>query len=298
MSCAISSKNTSHASEEAMLQRHSEFIRERQYVMNVSPATVKWYGHALKWLDTENPTQEDLSRLVVRMRERGLKATGCNAATRAINAYLHWASGSQGKCGGGCLHPHVRPMKEPEFVPSVFTEEQIKRLVNFNGRKFFERRLHLLILILLDTGARVSEVTGLKVSDVDMDNLLLTLSGKGRKQRRVPFSLELRKILYRYTRDFEPKRLLLGNRHGDEMGRGTALHDVKRLCKRLGFDPPARTLHAFRHTFATNYIRRGGNVFLLQKSLGHSSLDMSRKYAQLTTEDLTAVHSKISLLAA
>ena len=47
----------------------------------------------------------------------------------------------------------------------------------------------------------------------------------------------------------------------------------------------------------TRYIKRGGNVFLLQKSLGHSSLDMSRKYAQLTTEDLSAVHSKISLLA-
>jgi integrase/recombinase XerD len=56
--------------------------------------------------------------------------------------------------------------------------------------------------------------------------------------------------------------------------------------------------HAFRHTFATNYVRKGGNVFLLQKSFGHSSLDMSRKYARLTTEDLTAVHNKIGLLSA
>ena len=280
-----------------MLQRHAQFIRERQYVVNVSPATVKWYTHALKWLDSETPTQDELNTLVMKMRERGLKATGCNAATRAINAYLHWASGSTGKCGGGCQHPHVRPMREPEFVPVVFTDDQVKRLVNFSGRKFFERRLHLMILILLDTGARISEVTGLKVSDVDMDNLLLTLSGKGRKQRKVPFSPELRRVLYLYIRDFDPKQLLLASRTGDQLGRGTALHEVKRLCRRLGFEPPPRTLHAFRHTFATNYIKRGGNVFLLQKSLGHSSLDMSRKYAQLTTEDLSAVHSKISLLA-
>ena len=66
-----------------MLGRHLEFIRERQYVMDVSPATIRWYPSALKWLDTEAPTQEELTRLVVKMRERGLKATGCKAATRS-----------------------------------------------------------------------------------------------------------------------------------------------------------------------------------------------------------------------
>jgi len=281
-----------------MLGRHIEFIKERQYVMNVSPATIRWYTHALKWLDSEEPTQEELTRLVVKMRERGLKAAGCNAATRAINAYLHWASGATGKCGGGCRHPHVKPMKEPEFVPTVFTDDQIKKLVRFSGRRFFERRLHLLILILLDTGCRISEATGLRVADVDMDNLLLTLTGKGRKQRKVPFSFELRKALHRYIKDFDPKHLLLASRAGYEMGRGTALHEVKRLCRRLGFEPPARTLHTFRHTFATNYLRRGGSVFHLQKTLGHTSLEMSRRYANLQVEDLQRVYQQVSLLSA
>jgi site-specific recombinase XerD len=188
-------------------------------------------------------------------------------------------------------------MKEPEFVPSVFTNDQIKKLVRFSGRRFFERRLHLLILILLDKGCRVSEATGLKVTDVDMDNLLLTLTGKGRKQRKVPFSLELRKVLYRYVRDFNPKHQLLASRAGDEVGRGTALHDVKRLCRRLGFGPPARTLHSFRHTFAANYLRRGGSVFHLQKTLGDTSLEMSRRYANLQVEDLQLVHPQLSLLS-
>lgn len=281
-----------------MLGRHIEFIKERLYVMNVSAATIRWYTSALKWLDSEEPTQQELTRLVVKMRDRGLKATGCNAATRAINAYLHWASGATGKCGGGCRHPHIKPMMEPEFVPSVFTDDQVKKLVNLKARRFFERRPHLLILILLDTGCRITEATGLRVSDVDMDNLLLTLTGKGRKQRKVPFSLELRKVLYRYVREFQPKHLLLASRAGDEMGRGTALHDVKRLCRRLGFEPPARTLHAFRHTFATNYLRRGGSVFHLQKTLGHTSLEMSRRYASLQVEDLQRVHQQVSPLSA
>jgi integrase/recombinase XerD len=75
------------------------------------------------------------------------------------------------------------------------------------------------------------------------------------------------------------------------------LRDVKLLCKRLGFNPPTRTLHAFRHTFAVNYIRRGGSVFHLQKVLGHSTLEMTRRYANLITTDLQAVHERVSLLS-
>jgi integrase len=68
-------------------------------------------------------------------------------------------------------------------------------------------------------------------------------------------------------------------------------------CKRLGFDPPARTLHSFRHSFALNYLRRGGSVFHLQKVLGHSTLEMTRRYANLVTADLQAVHQRVSLLS-
>jgi integrase/recombinase XerD len=69
-----------------------QFIRERQYLANVTPATVDWYKNGLKWLPSESPTQAQLKDTVMRMREKGLKATGCNCAIRAINAYLHWSS--------------------------------------------------------------------------------------------------------------------------------------------------------------------------------------------------------------
>ena len=137
------------------------------------------------------------------------------------------------------------------------------------------------------------------MSEIDFDNLLVTLDGKGRKQRVVPFSFELRKALFRFIRDYprKPDALLFASRNETMLGRRVMLRDVKRLCKRLGFDPPARTLHAFRHTFALNYIRRGGSVFHLQKCLGHSTLDMTRRYANLMTEDLQATHERVSLLA-
>jgi len=67
----------------------SQFIRERQYLHNVSPSTGSWYEHALKWLPSPEPSGEQLKDTVIRMREKGLKATGCNAAIRAINASLN-----------------------------------------------------------------------------------------------------------------------------------------------------------------------------------------------------------------
>jgi len=272
-----------------MQPRFEQFIKERQYITNVTPATVEWYRHSLRWLGTESPTDADLKALVMRMREKGLKATGCNCRIRAINAYLKW-TGSPLK---------IHKLKEPEFILPTFTLPQVTRITTYRPKGFYPRRLHLIVLVLLDTGCRIDEVLSLHVADCDLDNLLLTVTGKGRKQRRIPFSLELRKVLFRYLSDFPhlPHNLVTGTRRGTKLGRRVVLRDVKRLCTSLGFDPPARTLHACRHTFALNYIRRGGSVFHLQKVLGHSSLDQTRKYANLMTEDLSAIHQRVSLLA-
>jgi integrase/recombinase XerD len=277
-----------------------EFTRERRYLHNVSPATLSWYTHAFKWLPSERPTQDQLKGVVLRMREKGLKETGCNAAIRAINSYLHWSSGSDRKCGAGCTHPRISQLKEPQNILPTLTEAQVKLLVGWKpGKNFYRRRWHLLALVLLDTGCRITEALTLRVSDIDLDNLLLVLNGKGSKQRVIPFSFALRKALHRFIADHQlkPDCLLFATREGTRVRRMTALRSIKLLCEQLGFAPPGRTLHAFRHTFAVNYLRRGGSVFHLQKVLGHSSLEMTRRYANLVTADLQAVHERITLLS-
>src|SRR5664279_2841718 len=159
------------------MNRFTQFIHERRYLHNVSPATVSWYTHAFKWLPSESPTQDDLKDAVLRMREKGLKETGCNAVIRAVNSYLHWNSGAERKCGPGCSHPRIAQLKEPQNVLPTLTEAQIKLLVNWKPKpkNFYQRRLHLLALLLLDTGCRITEVLTLHVSDVDMENMLITL---------------------------------------------------------------------------------------------------------------------------
>ena len=283
------------------MNRFELFIRERRYLLNVSHHTVSWYTCALKWLPSESPTQDQLKDVVMRMREKGLKETGCNAAIRAINAYLHWNSGAERKCGAGCCHPRMQPLKEPQIILPTFTDEQVKRLIAWKpgAKHYYERRLHLLVLTLFDLGSRISEALGLRVSDVNLDDLLATLNGKGRKQRVVPFSFVLRKALHRFIADFhlKPDAFIFSTTDGVQMNRMVAMREVKALCEQLGFTAPRRTLHSFRHLFAVNYLRRGGSLFHLQKTLGHTSLEMTRRYSSLVTADLQAVHERVSLLS-
>ena len=104
----------------------SQFIRERQLLSNVTPATIEWHKHSLKWLSSESPSQDELKDTVLRMREKGLKATGCNSAIRSINAYLKW-SGSPLK---------VPQLKEPQLILPTFTAQQVRLLVTWKPRGF------------------------------------------------------------------------------------------------------------------------------------------------------------------
>jgi integrase/recombinase XerD len=287
---------------ESMEPRFEQFIRERQYLANVTPSTIEWYRNGLKWLATATPSQDDLKDAVIRMRAKGLKPTGCNSVIQALNSYAHWNhAGSDTKCSSGCSHPKLAHLKVPDIVLPTFTEPQVTLLVAWKPRlkNFCQRRLHLLALVLLDTGCRITEALTLRIRDLDLDNMLVTLDGKGRKQRIVPFSFALRKSLHRFITDFglKAESLLFASRNKTGLGRRVVLRDIKLLCRKLGFEPPVRTLHAFRHSFALNYLRRGGSVFHLQKALGHSTLEMTRRYANLMTADLQAVHERISLLS-
>ena len=282
-----------------MLSRFEQFIKERKYLTNVTPATIEWYTHAFKWLDTDSPTQDDLRAAVLKMREKGLKATGCNSALRALNSYCHWVSmGPDVKCGPACKHPKIAQLKEPQCILPTFSDQQIRKLVDWKAKGRSDKRLHLIVLFLLDTGARIGEVLGLRVADINLDDLLVRLDGKGRKQRMVPFSYELRKALHRYIAEFNrrPDALLFATSGETALQRRNVLRDVKMLCRSLGFAPPARTLHATRHTFATGYLRHGGNVFSLQRVMGHSDLETTKRYAHMSTADLQAVHERVSLL--
>jgi integrase/recombinase XerD len=82
-----------------MQPRFEQFIREKQYVTNVSQRTLEWYRQAFRWLPSEHPSQQDVQETVLRMHECGLKATAVNSYITGLNSYLHWDSGAQHVCG-------------------------------------------------------------------------------------------------------------------------------------------------------------------------------------------------------
>jgi integrase/recombinase XerD len=273
----------------------ADFIKHRKYFVCVSPATLDWYKSCFRSIP-ESPTQADLQNAVIAMRERGLKPTGINSAITCWNAYAHWLAFPETKCGPGCKHPKLARLKEPQNNLALYSEQQIHRVVAYKPNTA-ELRTHLIMLFLFDVGARISEVLSLCVDSLDFENLLVRLDGKGSKMRIVPFSAELRKRLVRYIADAPGHRLVFTSRNGTKLERRSVLRSVKRLCRKVGFEPPARTLHAARHSFASNYLRKGGNAIALQRTLGHADLTTTQRYCHLEVADLQAAHERISLLA-
>jgi integrase/recombinase XerD len=280
--------------------KFEQFIKERSLLHNVSVATAEWHRQSLRWLAVEQPTQEDLNNFIFRMRKANLSPASVNNRIRSVNAYLHWLLAGEGKCGSGCRHLRCSKLKEPQNVMPTYTPAQVKLLIEWKPahRNFYQRRLSLLVSLLFDCGLRISECLQMKVCDVDMDSMLVLVQGKGSRQRRVPFSFELRKRLFRFVQDFEiqPTCLLFCTRDYTKMDKNICRRDVRQLCRDLGFEPPARVLHSFRHSFATSYLQRGGNALMLQRLLGHSTLTMTSRYVHFQTADLSAVHERLSLL--
>ena len=262
-----------------------DFIRERRYLHNVSPRTIDWYQQSFSWLGKFALTEDGIKSFVIAMREAGLKATSCNSRIRVANAYFKWAA----------LPLHIHKLKEEEEVLPTFSRKALDRLLAYRPNSWTEKRLLTIVCLLIDCGVRITEALTVHRCDIDMENLLVKVRGKGRKERVIPFSLQMRKRLYLWLKehDFE---LVFPTRQGTELSRRDVLRKVKTLCSELGIEPPRRTLHAFRHTFGVEYIRAGGGEFRLQKMLGHTSLSQTRKYVELCTQDLQETHERVSLL--
>jgi integrase/recombinase XerD len=118
-----------------------------------------------------------------------------------------------------------------------------------------QRRVHLPVLFILDVGLRISETLNLRHADIDYDNLILKVFGKGQKERLVPFSPELRKRLYRFEqfktrKGIRSELVFVGSRRSrwEKRNSTTSLYLLQR---KLGLSTFGR--HRLRHTFATNY---------------------------------------------
>jgi site-specific recombinase XerD len=287
----------------SLLAVTERFIKERQYMKGVSPATVAWYRYSFKAFSPvlERPYQctTDLRAAIIEQigrlqtTGRGNRAVSINTYLRCLRAFLRWAHEEQ------IIKEPVKLswLKEEEKILATFTPEQIQRIVNRKPVGRNETRIRMVAITAMDTGMRFQELLNLRRPDVDFDNLMFRVNGKGKKQRLVPMSIELRKLLFRYLSQHQFDWVFCTGR-GNQANQRYLLRDFKLLCKRLGISGVRCSLHTLRHTFSVNYLRAGGNLYYLQRILGHSSISTTERYLRsLGIADLQRVHDRLSLLS-
>jgi integrase/recombinase XerD len=277
-----------------------QFLAQRRYLKNVTPSTLEWYETAFKALQkvlgAEVPplTKSALHQSVVSIRQRGVKPVSCNTYIKALNAFCLWLHAE-----GHLVAPLQLPLlKVEQRIVQTLSDQSMQALLSQKPKGFDQWRLHALVCLLLDAGLRIDEALTLRRRDVDFDNLLVTVFGKGRKERRIPFSFELRKVLFRYdqvrTTQCPQCELSFPSRQGTFWDQRNSLRGLHLLQEKLAL--PTFGWHRFRHTFATNYRRQGGDIVRLSMVLGHSQITTTQRYLHLLTEDLSASHQKVSIL--
>jgi len=159
--------------------------------------------------------------------------------------------------------------------------------------------------VLFGTGMRRSELLGLSVLDVHFDENLITVLGKGNKERSIPMSAYLKRVLKKYlvlreslckeqVATFTPA--LIVNQKGDKL----TVHGIDTVFRQLKENlqiPKGRlSPHTWRHTFAKSFLLNGGDVFSLQRILGHEDISTTQIYIEYTLSELKVQNDKFNPL--
>lgn len=187
--------------------------------------------------------------------------------------------------------------KKEKLLPSIISEDEMEKLLTYKSDRDFFYRNKAIIYILYSTGIRVSELVNLKVEDIDLNDRILKVEGKGKKQRIAPFSNQTKEVIEEYLKMERHKIsktdcvFLFVNKNGIKItSRGVELIIENISIKTLGnkkIHP-----HIFRHTFATNLLNNGADLRVVQELLGHSSLSTTQIYTHIANAQLQNVYQK------
>jgi integrase/recombinase XerD len=197
----------------------------------------------------------------------------------------------------------VAPPRVPQGLPKPLTEDEVRSLLDaVVGDEPIARRDRALLEVLYGTGARISEVCGLSLGDVDLDGALLRLFGKGAKERVVPVGRYAREALdawlspsgrgrlvpKQWARRSDADAIFL-NRRGSRLSRQGAWAIVRQYGDRVGLRDRLSP-HVLRHSCATHLLDHGADIRIVQELLGHASISTTQVYTKVSAERLQAVY--------
>lgn len=291
-----------------------------------SPHTVAYYGGTLRrflWYADKQSWPDDVRQLdqwhireflgyvateLARWDKQGNGSeSSCRKASHStvhhyysvLRAFFHWTV-AEGFVAESPV-ARIKVAKPKNKVIRPYTPDQIRKMLAAcdhdwqRNAKFLGARNKAIVLLLLDTGLRASELASIKLRDIDVERGWIRVLGKGSKERLVRIGTVAQKALWRYLvhRGYDGDYLWLSE-EGQPLRTSGIQSSVDRLKQQAGISDDG-CLHRFRHTFALSFLRVDRNPFNLQYLLGHSSLEMVKHYtATLGMEDALAAHIKAS----
>ena len=188
--------------------------------------------------------------------------------------------------------------KLPRSLPKTLTEADVERLLNSAATDApLDLRDRAMLETLYATGLRVSELVGLKLTAVNLNDGVLRVTGKGNKDRLVPLGEEAVEWLRRYLADARPSLMeknlsdaVFVTARGDGMTRQAFWYLIKRRARSAGIERPLSP-HTLRHAFATHLLNHGADLRVVQMLLGHSDISTTQIYTHVARERLKQLHA-------
>ena len=293
-------------SSEPSLTRGDRYLTEYLQWLTIekgrSRATTEAYRRDLKqllaWmasaaLDLEALREDDLERYCNQLRRADRAETSIARAVASIRGWFAYMVVE----GYLPSDPSVRLRggRRGRSLPKPLAEEEVANLLDsLPGETPIDLRDRALLELLYGTGARVSEVVGIDVGDLDFDESLILVTGKGSKERLVPMGSRLTTALREYL---EPRgrgsfpdarkdfRLFLNSRGGALSRQGVDLIIDKRALT-VGIERSRISAHVFRHSCATHMLAHGADIRVVQELLGHVSISTTQIYTAVAVTSL------------
>lgn len=280
----------------------AEFLLDQQIRGN-SPRTVEFYqsciGLFASYAEETHVAEITLSKLkgyYMHLHARKLASVTIQTYVRALRAFLSWCY--QQEYIPVNLSEKFRLPKAQRKTIDILTDCEVHTLLScFHLRYAVHLRNYCMCSLMLDSGLRMHEVSTLEIHSIHLAEGYAIVNGKGNKQRLVPLGIHTRKFLMKYISRrpaSTPSDILFLKVNGDPIVDGTIKQLFRKLKKQTGI--PRLKAHLLRHTFATRYLENGGDIYSLQQILGHTSLEMVKRYIHTTTRKTVSKFSNYSPL--
>ena len=262
---------------------------KKAYMVKVNKF-VKFIGGGV---DVSEMTEFACERYLIKLKASGIKMTTIGSYMRHLRAFVRYCEKRRYIAEMNFPMPKVE-----EVIKEPYTDEEMEKLLDKPARgNWVAFRNWVMINYFFSTGQRLSTVLNIKIKDLDLVNHTVKLThNKDKIQKFMPLSKKMVEILeeYIYISDLRMSDWLFPEYEGKKLTIRGAQDSIAQYNKRRGVEKTS--IHAFRHTFAKNYIMNGGNPAKLQKLLNHKSIDMTMRYVNLYGGDIGADIDKFNPL--